>query len=158
MNRKSQIALFIILGLTIMIGVGFVLYLKNSSIKKPEVEQVSKLPFDTDSIQTYIEACIEDVGKDAISFIGRHGGYFALPQYSTKDYFTKTAYYFYIDKDFMPSKSIIERELSKYMDEELFFCMKNFAQFEEMGFDIGQGIVETTAVIQPNNVLFRVDF
>ena len=55
------------LALILLIGLGFVIYLKNSGLKHVEIEKISRLPFDFDSIKPYVESCIESIGKDGVS-------------------------------------------------------------------------------------------
>lgn len=157
-KKKSQITIFVLLGLALLIGVGFIVYIRNSATKTADAEKISNLPFDFVPVKNYVESCIENIGKDGILLIGMHGGYFILPEYNTRDRITKTAYYFYMDKNLMPFKSRIEQELSEYMDEELYFCIKNFADFKEQGLEIESGEINTKTVIGPNNVKFKVDY
>ena len=53
MDKKSQVGLFIMLGLILLIDLGFVLYLKNSGVKNIDIEKVSRLPFDFTPIKNY---------------------------------------------------------------------------------------------------------
>ena len=156
-NRKGQVSIYILLGLIILIGLGFVLYLRNDVSKEAEIQQVSRLPFEIGPIRNYVESCIENVGKDGIEFIGLHGGYFILPKYLTNEY-TKTAYYFYQNRNIMPTKAKVEQELSNYVNEELFFCIKNFAPFRLQGFEIEPEEINTNTIIEPNSVTFKVDY
>lgn len=158
-QKKGQITLFIILGTVLVASFTLVFYLfqKDTDIEESEIQQTQSFGLITSPISSYVESCIKSVGEDAISWIGNHGGYFEVPAYRPDDY-KGTAYYFYVDKDIMPPKEKVEQELSKYMDSELFFCVKNFVSFEEMGFEIEQGEIDTTTMIRPNNVLFNVNF
>ncbi|MDP3764996.1 MAG: hypothetical protein Q8R04_00635 [Nanoarchaeota archaeon] len=111
MNKKAQIALFLILGFVIILGISFILYVKNQGNPKlkTESEKISKLSTGMSPVKVFIDSCIESVGKDAIITIGKNGGYFELPSQSTKDYDIKTAYYFYENIGIMPPKSRVEQ-------------------------------------------------
>jgi|TARA_B100002003_G_scaffold142270_1_gene131635 hypothetical protein len=158
-QKKGQITFFIILGIVLVVSFALIFYLFQNSTDKgeSEIQQIQSFELSTSPINSYVESCIESVGEDAILWIGNHGGYFEVPTYNPDDY-QGTAYYFYVDRNIMPSKEKIEQELSKYMDSELFFCIRNFIAFEEMGFEIEQGKINTTTMIRPNNVLFNVNF
>ena len=140
------------------IGFGFVFYLNGGLSNKADIKKISNAAFDVVPIKNYVESCIGDIGKEAVSLIGPHGGYINLPKYLAKDYFAETAYYFYIDRNLMPPKKLIERELSEYINQELFFCIKNFAEFKDKGFEIEQGDINAITSINPDNVLFTVGF
>ena len=71
MFKKSQVGVFILLGLILVIGMGFVLYLKNFGVKNAEIEKVSEFSIDIVPIKNYAESCIEIVGRDGISLIGQ---------------------------------------------------------------------------------------
>lgn len=158
MKKKSQIGIFVLLGLVLVISAGFIFYLNGYNVKTAETEKTSELSLELAPLKGYIESCIDGVGRDVISLIGPHGGYFILPKYSTEEYPAKTAYYFYINRDLMPSKNEIEQELSKYMNEELFFCIRNFADFKEMGLKVEQGEIDTETAIGSDSVIFKVNF
>ena len=155
--KRGQVTIFILLGLVILIAALFLFYF-NSDKKSSEVEKNFESQQDIMPIRNYIESCIKLVGEDAIVWIGEHGGYYELPTYSTKDYSIETAYYFYENSNIMPSKTDVEEELSKYLNKELSFCLRNFVDFTQQGFDIEQGEIVTTTIIRPGNVLFNVNF
>ena len=60
-NEKSQITIYALLGLIILVGFGLVLYLKNSQIKSSEIEKSSESLFDTASIKLYMVRRIEKI-------------------------------------------------------------------------------------------------
>ncbi len=157
-NKRGQITIFIIIGIIIVASFIFFSFQTDLTMDSGFREDVSKIPADIIPIKNYVDNCIKSVGEDALVFIGKQGGYFELPKYSTKDYYTKTAYYFYVNKYKVPSKSKIEQEISKYMNDGLFFCVRNFVDFKESGFDIKQGRINTKTTIKENGVLFEVDF
>ena len=159
MQKKAQITLFLILGFVLLLGFSFIVYLRAQENPKLQIEseKISKLSADMSPVKVFVDSCIESVGKDALITIGKNGGYFELPSQSTKDYDIKTAYYFYESIDIMPPKSRVEQELSKYMNNELFFCLKNLTDFEKIGMKIEQGNINTITTITPRNVLFSVD-
>lgn len=115
-KKRGQVTIFLIVSILILITASLIFYTNSISFEKEQ----SITYFEFEPLRQYIERCIENTGKDGVLFVGLHGGYFNLPKYSTKDYLTKTAYYFYIDKDVMPSKNKIEEELSNYMNGEFF--------------------------------------
>jgi len=155
-NRKGQITIFLIIGMILLISAGLLFYL-NSQLTEKEIEKSVEMPSNVLPIKNYVESCIKSVGEEAILWIGEHGGYYNLPKYSTKDYFTNTAYYFYIDSNIMPSKERVEEELSEYMDKQIYFCLDNFSVFKEQGFQIEKEESNTTVIIRQKDVLFQIN-
>jgi hypothetical protein len=156
-DKKGQITLFIVIGIVIVVSLS-VLFYANSSMDRLDTESVSEVPSDILPVKSFVESCIELVGKEAILWIGQHGGYFELPEESIDELSIKTAYYFYEGNNYKPSKLTIEQELSEYLDSELLNCVGDFSEFSEQGFEINQGTLITSTIIRPNNVLFEVDF
>ncbi|MAE42443.1 hypothetical protein CMO93_01615 [Candidatus Woesearchaeota archaeon] len=157
-KKKGQLTIFVLLGLVLLIAVSFIFYVnKNGTIQTSEIEKSGELSLSAAPIKNYVESCVKEVGEDAIRFIGRQGGYFELPEKSTKDFLTKTAYYFYENDNIMPSKEMIEEELSNYMYNMLFFCLQNFASFERIGFNVEHKNLVTKATIQEKGITFDVN-
>ncbi|MEK6961142.1 MAG: hypothetical protein AABX47_08280 [Nanoarchaeota archaeon] len=98
----------------------------------------------------YVESCISLVGHDAIETISEQGGYLHLPE--------KTSFGqpIHLDKgqDTSPSVSRIEEELSKYVDSELHFCLRNQIDLNRARIEIGAPSTKTT--IRENSVAFQV--
>ena len=73
-NRtRGQITIFVILGIVLLIGAGFYIYytnrIKSSSITVPQYTG------DFGRVQTFVDDCMEQVGRQGITELGRHGGY-----------------------------------------------------------------------------------
>jgi len=74
-GRKSQITLFVILGIILLI-VFLIIYFAAS--KKTAIEKEFKeesIPEEFKPVRDYVEACIHNVGIEAIKKMGTHGGY-----------------------------------------------------------------------------------
>src|SRR3989338_8554539 len=158
-QKKGQITLFIILGIIILVAFALIFYLLQSKAEgdNSEIQNIQSFELSTSHINSYVQSCIETVGEDALSWIGDHGGFFEAPTYNAGDY-EGIAYYFYVDRNIMPSLEMVEKEISKYMDFELFFCLMNFVDFKKIGMKIEQGEIDTITMIRPNDVLFNVNF
>lgn len=140
MGKRGQVTLFIIVGILMLV----VFFLLTRFLQGVDTQVI---PEDFAPVTNFVESCIGFVGADAIEFVSQQGGYFEMEEEYT--------YYFYESSNQMPSKSTVEEELSKYMDEVLFFCLKNFADFP--GFAVNQGFSKTKAIIRRDDVLFEVE-
>lgn len=90
MKKKSQVTLFVILGLLLLVGIALFFHLKDfgeeqTSVMQPHVDEV---PHSFRSIQKYVLTCVEEEGKRAIKMAGEHGGYIDIqdPYYTTKSF------------------------------------------------------------------------
>jgi hypothetical protein len=74
--RKSQISIFIVMGLVVLITAGIVFYIRGVSVEKTEVEPavIMEVPFEREAIIAYIRDCINQESKPLIEELGRQGG------------------------------------------------------------------------------------
>lgn len=74
-SRKSQITVFVLLGLVIIITVALIFYLRSSTITvKPPVDNL-EVTDEIKPIQTYVINCLKENSKEALIKIGQNGGY-----------------------------------------------------------------------------------
>ncbi len=155
MEKKGQVTLFIIIGVTIILSL-LVVFLFKSEVTKSDLVEPSNIGLFSTSVQNYIEGCVKNTAEEALIFVGERGGYYQLPEIADED--LGAPYYFY-DKDVLvPSKEQIEMSLANYLDSKLFFCIQNFAAFEKSGLEINQGEIVSNAKISKKKVLFDVTF
>jgi hypothetical protein len=77
-NKKAQLTVFIILGVVIVIIVGFVLFSSRYTQQKKsetEIRKSRQATFDLTPIQTHIKGCIKKVTEDGLTYITKQGGY-----------------------------------------------------------------------------------
>ncbi len=145
--RKAQISIFVILAVLIIIVIGIYfsirLELLNFGGLNPEVKPV----------YTFVEKCIKETSEDAVYHIGDNGGYFISPNNSLDNHIPV-----YFDKGEVnvPSVEDIEKELELYMDDMLFFCVKNFVDFPD--FNVRQGEIKSEVKIEKGKVLFDIKY
>ncbi len=146
-NKRGQVTIFIIIAIIIIGAIGLYFSLRGGlTTSEPYSPQ-------TEQIYLFVEECIEDTGRDAVYWIGQNGGYFFPPELSTK---TGIPYYYYNGRNYMPYKEEVEEEISKYVNEMLFFCTRNFVDFSE--FNISEGEIKTNTQIQDNKVVLNVEY
>jgi len=76
-NKKSQITVFIIIGVILLFSTALVIYIKNQvSVPVREVKvAVEQVPTEVQPVQVFVTECLEQVSKEALNLIGAHGGY-----------------------------------------------------------------------------------
>ena len=157
-NKRGQATVFIIFGIAIVIGIILMFYLRSSFIDETTG---GKIFFLDDAgkigapVENYVQSCLEKTSENALIFIGKHGGYYNLPQ--ATDTLFSLPYYLYAGESKIPSKEEVERQLSLYVNNELFFCLRGFYEFYNQGIQVKTGEANTTAKINENNVFFDVN-
>ncbi|MBI1971211.1 hypothetical protein HYS47_05675 [Candidatus Woesearchaeota archaeon] len=146
---RAQASVFIILGVIIVIAVGLMLYLspadgQNEGEKANSQAIQSVIP----SVTTYVEQCLQQTVEEGILFLGKHGGYYELPD--PRDDVFSLPYHFYDSKKLLLSQDELQRQLSMYVKQELFFCIKNFVPFREQGYTVHYNEMDVRTELTPS--------
>ncbi len=119
LNKKAQISIFIIISI-LLIGIFILLFsfraeLNIKNIFSPKIN----------SLTNQISFCVEKVLFEGLEEIGLRGGYYSPPNLSRDFLGRKIPYYWYIKEDFSPNKTILERSISNYLENNLIYCVEN---------------------------------
>ncbi|MFH1440335.1 MAG: hypothetical protein ABIG89_07225 [Candidatus Woesearchaeota archaeon] len=90
LQKKSQVTVFIIIGIVILLAVGAFIYMKSITTKSGSSLSLiqEESPREFKPIQSFITQCLKEVSEEAIRKIGIGGGHIDLtdPLYSTVSY------------------------------------------------------------------------
>src|SRR3989338_10815892 len=124
MLKRGQVTVFIIVGILIVLVTAGIFFFSKSLVEEQiavEEEKTQEASVLSLPIQNYIENCVENTAEEAIVFVSKQGGYYQLPELS--DTSLLLPYYFYEDQNQLISKEELERQISLYINNELFFCI-----------------------------------
>lgn len=155
MLKRGQTALFMILGIIVLIIIGLVFLFRSeafTSLYKEQVQADANTQAQLKNLNSFVEKCVENTAYDGVKFIGQNGGYVNSPNLSYND----IPYYFFNNKSYFPSKSIIQNEINKYVNDQLFFCTRNFIDFPDLV--IFQEIPKTSSKINDNEIELKVNY
>ena len=162
--KKGQISYFLLIALILLISSSFVFYVNDLEPKKSKEKaefEVASLDL-ASPIRNYVNLCLKKTGEDALYFIGLQGGFFKEQAYKvdSKGFFSEFAHTIYIqnDKNVMPSLQTIEKELSKFVDNNLQYCINDFETFRNLGYEIKSNEFSTATSITKNSVAFNLNF
>ncbi len=145
-NQKGQITIFIIMGIILVVGVAIFFYARSQI-------SITGYPPGIKNVYGFVEKCIEETGDEVVYDIGAGGGYYFPPEFSTS---TGVPIYYSEGKNYMPSKSQIEEEISNFVEETLFFCTRNFVDFPEL--EITQREIKAETSIRDEEVILKIDY
>jgi hypothetical protein len=157
MEKRGAVSLFIIVGLVILLTVGLIYYITKGVIPLPGQ------PNEIKDLKTFTDACIANSAENALSIIEVQGGYIELPQKIKKtpgsyiDMGFKIPYWYYNGEDRMPTKKMMEIELSNYMNKNLAVCLNNFSSFKGR-YRVSAGNIATEATVYDKSVSFKVNY
>ncbi len=152
--KRSQISLFILISLIVLIAVSLVLYLRG--VEEFEIDEYLDVPTEIAPVKTYIDECIKKSATEAAYIIGMQGGYNTLPEKFLELIFSKVPFYYFEGNKLMPSKKDIENEFAVSTNERLEACI-DLSILESKGYKISLGNIETKIKINQNNVIARVN-
>src|SRR3989338_10270654 len=144
MYKRGQMTYFILIGVIIFIAAGFIFYVNNQKTEETEIGKINNDLSGTTPIRLFIENCLENTAKHGLIYIGRRGGYYQLRKPYIKNKNFDAPFYLYGFIDYSPSLEDIEKEISEYINNNLPICINNFEEFKKLGFDINQGIINSS--------------
>tara|TARA_Y100000310_G_scaffold171085_1_gene171239 strand:- start:5169 stop:5936 length:768 start_codon:yes stop_codon:yes gene_type:complete len=149
MQKRGQITIFLIVGIILIIVAG-ILFTVLKDFKKSQIE-INDLS--TTPIQNYVNSCLTKTGQEAGIFIGKHGGYYQLPQNHNSEF--NLPYYLIDGMKSLPTIELVQNQLAKYVEDQLAYCLQNFHSFE--GREILSGRSTVSTIILDNKILFSLN-
>lgn len=162
-GKRGQLSIFVIVAIVIVAAV-VVYFIARGSIG------VQSIPSDLLPVYNYYQSCIQDQAQQAIDLAGTQGGHIYVTDYNPASNYAPFSsqlnflgfpipYWYYITgnglaKQQVPSKSDIEKDISKYVADGLNNC--NFEQFYAQGYSISFAKPEITTTINDGDVLVDV--
>ena len=159
MQKRGQVAIFVVVGILILILFGMFVYMETSAgteklaANVQEAQQSNQLE---SPVQVYVETCLERTGEEALLSVGKHGGYLDLPAES--DQVMQLPYYLFENASYVPPLDTVLKELAAYVNLNLHSCLNNFESFKEQGYDVRAGRGEMTTMIGKNELHFIAEF
>lgn len=85
-KKRGQVSFFIILGVLLVIIVGFVIYIAGFATKersRREVITTQQMPTEIQEINNYVVSCLQKVTMDGLELIGKRGGRITMDEGGT---------------------------------------------------------------------------
>ncbi|MBN2458457.1 hypothetical protein JXB31_04985 [Candidatus Woesearchaeota archaeon] len=144
--RKSQVTLFIIVGIIIVVGVGLLVFLMERDDTSTNFESIHETKSQT---TLYLEACTENLLTEAISHNGMQGGYFVPLNDTFTEIYQGYLVPVYLSKSDIPSIETIEAHLKYYIKNRLIECIGKNEIYKEPKVEvkINKGITTMDVVV-----------
>lgn len=147
MKKKSQVTVYIIIGLILILSTTLAIYLT----KEPNTENLEKI--EVNLFKTYATSCLEKASNEAIT-IFLWGGHINKTDIEKIDKLD-LAYGFMGSENKIPTKEEAEEDFNVFISEQLYNCMKN-SSFEGYSLKYTAPIVKTD--LTQNAVIFSAYF
>jgi hypothetical protein len=145
--KKAQISVFVIVAVVIIVGIGSYLYYNDQLSFGDKIDPIVQ------PVYSFVKDCMEKTAKDAVLDTSKFGGYFVSPDLSLDN---GIPYYFYNEKNYMPSKEEIQRQLEDYINNVFYSCVGKYENFEE--YEINPKNIEAKATIKNEEVVFNIKY
>jgi len=178
-GKKSQITLYIIIGLLVVIFTGLLVYVIKLSHEPAALPGMQQLPADILAIKNYVDGCVSQTAADGIRLLGKNGGYINPENLNIET--SPTAYdsdallyppdtipyWNFIDRynrlrSLRPSlhrefdgDNSIEDQIANYVEQNLKNCTGSFEAFSD-SFNISSGTVSAEVSVRDQDVAVTV--
>ncbi|MBI4450697.1 hypothetical protein HY642_01865, partial [Candidatus Woesearchaeota archaeon] len=156
-SRKSQLTIFIILGILMLLLIGtFVIIATTKKAPPPPIQPA----IETATVQSFVERCLADTAKPFIEQITWNGGTLNVQEAKLHNDVQYPYVCLYepgkgcVNKAL--SRKTMEAELDKAIAEKLPDCL-NFSSFEQQGFTITKSKPSAKTTIAQADVLVKLD-
>ncbi|MCH8004196.1 MAG: hypothetical protein IH934_06220 [Nanoarchaeota archaeon] len=131
-RKKSQVTIFLILGVIIVIVVVILVLIRNYSVKKTlerETIDAREIVFEVQPIRNFVSECFSIVSKDSLNE----------------------------PPDEPPNERPRNIQLKEYVERNIDTCL-DFSVFEEQGFEISKKEAEVEVSINENDISFKMTY
>jgi len=146
-SKKSQVTLFIIIAIVIVVLIGGLAYVYRDKIKnylspRTEVE-----------IKDNLEKCLKERLYESVYLIGLQGGYYEIPPQNVNYMTSDLPIYYDQGKLYLPSKDKISEEIGKSIEADFGLCLLNLADYTERGYKINVRDIASSSVKMNNKMV-----
>jgi len=147
LSKKAQVTIFIIIGVILIIAIILAMILKTT----PDDKEIL-VPENFQSINNFIENCIQETSDNSVYQIGYEGG----ASFNMENPSPVSFIYFYKGRDYVPTKEEIQDEISKEIKKTFYRCAKGFEDFPD--FQVDEGIMDVQTQIKDDKILVNVNY
>ncbi|MBI2134522.1 hypothetical protein HYU09_00895 [Candidatus Woesearchaeota archaeon] len=159
-NKRGQAAVFIIIGLIILITAGVIFFIQREEIKPIEKESGEQPQFAGQAeLKNFVDSCLQSSVLQGLQIMSLQGGYIDIPADSnilTADG-NDIPYWLTADSVAIPSLDFMQTELENYVVKELESCVSGFKDFKDQGFEVNYSSIKADAAMG-KAVVVNVDF
>ena len=156
--KRGQISIFVLFSLVAVIIIFFVFYLNSSEAEKTKADTSKAVSVPSDPIKLFVQLCLKDTAEKGIYAIGLEGGYYYNDSLRGGNPKINVPYYWYQEKDMMPSKDIIQKEIARYVEDRMPECINNFENFKSQGYSLKLGSINADSFIGQKDVTVTVNY
>ncbi len=153
MNKNGQLVAFLLLGFVLVFGFIFYVLRINADTNNRIGDS-----FDSKGVRFFVEQCLEETSKEAIKYVSERGGYYVLPEASTRGLDVNVPFYVSNGVVTIPTLSEVEQSVGKYVEDNLVVCLHNFSDFKEYQIVSKVDQLKVTNILNDEAVIGKLHF
>lgn len=167
LNRKSQVTIFIIVGIMLLLGVGLFISTRSSIEGVIEEDELSKeieqqTLVNLESLNNYVESCIQKEAPLPIKLMAYQGGTLSLSDYRLYDeikyrYLCIPHLGYKYCTPILLNRQDMEKELSEYLKLRLGRCI-DLSIYKDQGYKVKQGDLDVDVDIATTDVVIKLNY
>lgn len=164
MMRKGQATVFIIIGILLIVLIALSFAFKDSlmeQVSKVEIAKGLTMSREARKVQSDLEGCLKEVSELGLVVMGLQGGYTTLDSRiqhtdtsTTVDYipYSGTAYAYFKGQNLVPTKEMMEKQLSDFVTTGSGICEKQYT-----GLEVDYGRIKVSTEIKDDKIKLNFD-
>lgn len=165
MLKKGQTAIFIIIGIIIIAGFLFALYIREQVAKQTIESQTGVTSDFAIPVKNFVQSCLESSSKNAVLIAEQQGGFFLGNGTNTKftpvlfpSSFITVPIYYEPTGASVPSKETVQKELESFIDYNMKNCVDYFIPFQIEGIGVEDGKRTISVSLSENSINVKMDY
>jgi hypothetical protein len=166
LTRKSQITLFVIIGITLLVVVTLILMKMNQDKlkdlitqqpKKNSTGEYNEIIYDEKvrPVVTQVETCMKDSLVESMKLIGDQGQLEPSSYLASKN--TKIAYFYFKGKNNLPKNADFEKKISEHIKESMTACPMDFSKYGiEVDFHLSE--LKPEVIIEEDSIITTLNY
>ncbi|MBI5389592.1 hypothetical protein HZB01_04400 [Candidatus Woesearchaeota archaeon] len=166
-EKRGQVTLFIIIGVLLLLIMGFGYYLYSQKSEQLPPEPITKQQ-PTNKISSFVESCIDQTASEAVIKLGSQGGYINLPPQIDKNptsylaldpyRILRVPFWYYAGEDRSPTIPGMQDQLASEITKTLPECLNNFTAFSQEYTIKENADIQTRVTIAAHDVRVSVSY
>ncbi len=159
-NKKSQITVFIIIGIILLILASLIYYFATMErdVVVDDIEQVGVEKIQFDSVDDLVESCIKSVGSDGLRLLGVQGGRLYSMERYLETYYSNISYAYYEGESVLVSLVDVKKQVDEFIELNVLECVDDFNVLKQQGIDVVANEISSNTLIKPGDVVFNLDY
>lgn len=151
MEKRGQVTIFIIIAIFIIAIIAVIFVFRDEFFGSGDKNDI-----DVSLIVSFVEECMDETLNETIYVVASNGGYSGYSYLSRESNENDVGYYILGNKNYFPSKELVESQMKEYFDRKFFLCIDDFSNFEN--YNIEQGVLNTYIQIEEREVRMSAEY